>query len=200
MKNLVLVTLACCATAAARAYAAEPATGDSPAASVPATAADVESLRQQIQALTATVQTLQQQVKDQQTALEKNGSVTPPLPDNPEPQTAEASGSPVPATSPPPLFPTNDTSVVASAPPVNANGANTTAGAFPTTDGAVTTTSSSTFAGSSLTQPIQLTGGGNKNYMNISFDAMFAFAASSASNLDQIEVGKSPVKTPPKKI
>ena len=45
--------------------------------------------------------------------------------------------------------------------------------------------------GSSLTQPITIAGGGggNKNYMNISFDGMFALAASSARDLHHLEVG-----------
>src|SRR4029077_14429970 len=41
---------------------------------------------------------------------------------------------------------------------------------------------------SSLTQPITI-GGGGKNYMNISFDGMFALAGSTARDLDHIEVG-----------
>jgi hypothetical protein len=70
---------------------------------------------------------------------------------------------------------------------VNANGTS-----FPTTDDSVTTTPatvSSSDTGSSLTQPIPITGGGSKNYMNISFDSVFALAASSERHLDRIEVG-----------
>src|SRR5207244_3803219 len=48
-------------------------------------------------------------------------------------------------------------------------------------------TISSTGAGASLTQPISI--GGGKNYMNISFDGLFALAGSSARDLDHIEVG-----------
>src|SRR5438876_103864 len=40
----------------------------------------------------------------------------------------------------------------------------------------------------SLTQPITIAGGG-KNYMNISFDGMFALAGSTARDLSHIEVG-----------
>jgi hypothetical protein len=41
-----------------------------------------------------------------------------------------------------------------------------------------------------LTQPIPIIGGGNnKNYMNISFDGLFAAAASSERHLDHLEVG-----------
>jgi hypothetical protein len=183
MRKFVFVALACCAIATGTARGAEPATDSAPAGSTPASAADVEALRQQVQALTATVQTLQQQVKDQQAAVEKNNSTTPSLPENQETQSADASTPPAPATSPPPLFPTTDTAVVASAPSVNANG--TATGAFPTTDAAV----SSSDTGSSLTQPIPITGGGSKNYMNISFDSVFALAGSSARDLYNIEVG-----------
>jgi hypothetical protein len=121
--------------------------------------------------------------------MEKNNSTAPSLPESQETQSADVSTPPGPASSPPPLFPTTDSSVVASTPAVNANG--TATGAFPTTDAAVTTTStvSSSETTSSLTQPISLTGGGNKNYMNISFDSVFALAASSARDLYNVEVG-----------
>ena len=68
---------------------------------------------------------------------------------------------------------------------MNANGT-ATATAFPTTDASVTASGDS-----SLTQPITIAGGGggNKNYMNISFDGMFALAASSARDLHHLEVG-----------
>ena len=186
MKKIMFVALAWGALAIAGAKGAEPAA--SPAAPSPAaSAADVEALRQQVQSLTELVQTLQKQVKEQQAASEKNNSNPPALPQNPEPENA-AAPSPSPAASAPPLFPTTDNAVVASAPPpVNANGT-----LFPTTDESVTTTAatvSSTDTSSSLTQPISLTGGGNKNYMNISFDGMFALAASSERHLDRLEVG-----------
>ncbi|MEY2518530.1 MAG: hypothetical protein QOF24_289 [Verrucomicrobiota bacterium] len=179
MRKLIFVALACCAMAA---RAAEPG-----AEVPPASAADVEALRQQVQSLTELVKTLQQQVKDQQAAKEKNESAAPSLPQNPEPQTADTSSSPAPSASAPPLFPTTDNAVVTSAPPVNANGT-----LFATTDESVTTapaTVSSSGTGSSLTQPIPITGGGSRNFMNISFDGMFALAASSERHLDRLEVG-----------
>src|SRR5215470_7164704 len=82
----------------------------------PATAADVETLRQQVQSLTETVKALQQQVKDQQAALEKaNLTAESGLPPNPEPSPiAGAQTSSSPAASVSPRFPTEDTSVVAS--------------------------------------------------------------------------------------
>ena len=163
-----------------------------------ATAADVEALRQQVQSLTETVKGLQQQVKDQQAALE-NASLAGQsgLPQNPEPSPITgAENSPAPAGSTPPRFPTEDTSVVQSttapaASPGPGTSASPLSGGFPTTDTSVVTsapeTISSTGAGASLTQPITI--GGGRNYMNISFDGLFALAYSSARDLDHIEVG-----------
>ncbi len=196
MKKIILVTLAIFPVTVASAQEARPVSTSSPAPTVsrstPATAADVEALRQQVQSLTETVKTLQQQVKDQQAALEKaNLTGESGLPQNPEPSPiAAAENSPAPGASAPPRFPTEDTSVVSSttAPPVSGTPA---LGGFPTTDTSVVTsapeTISSTGAGASLTQPITI--GGGKNYMNISFDGLFALAYSSARDLDHIEVG-----------
>src|SRR5437868_6588547 len=167
----------------------------SPAPSTPATASDVTALRDQVQALTETVKQLQQQVKDQQTLLEKANLAGPPLP-QPELATSPAA-SPSPGENEP--FPTTDTSVVAAAPSPGGNANGTpAAGGFPTTDQSVVASTSTstgtaenppiTASTSSLTQPITI-GGGGKNYMNISFDGMFALAGSSARDLDHIEVG-----------
>jgi hypothetical protein len=182
MRNLIWVALAVGAAARLSAQTAEPPPVNSP----PATTAEVQALREEVKSLKEMVQTLQQQVKNQQ----PNNSAPPPLPENPEPQTAETASSPAPSpASAPPLFPTTDSAVVASAPPVNANGTSV----FPTTDESVTNTPatvSTSESGSSLTQPLPLLGGGNnKNYMNISFDSVFALAASSERHLDRLEVG-----------
>jgi hypothetical protein len=166
------------------------ALAQTPEPTASATASDVAALREQVQALTETVKQLQQQVKDQQAVLEKSNLSGPPLP-QPEVATSPAT-SPSPAGNEP--FPTPDTSVVAAAPSpgVNASGTST-AGAFPTTDDSVVAGASTaenppiTASTSSLTQPITI--GGGKNYMNISFDGMFALAGSSARDLDHIEVG-----------
>ena len=196
MKKFILVTLAIFPVVAVSAQEVAPVLTASPAPIVsnatPATAADVEALRQQVQSLTETVKTLQQQVKDQQAALEKaNLSGESGLPQNPEPSPiAAAENSPVPAASAASRFPTEDTSVVSSttAPAVSGTPA---PGSFPTTDTSVVTSTSETStitpAGSSLTAPITI--GGGKNYMNISFDGLFALAYSSARDLDHIEVG-----------
>jgi hypothetical protein len=165
-----------------------------PEASTPATSAEVQALREEVRSLKDLVQTLQQQVKDQQPATEKTTANPPALPENPETQTAQTASSPAPSpsASAPALFPTTDSAVVTSAAPsVNANGTTT----FPTTDESVTATTApapTTTAenNSSLTQPIPVLGGGNnKNYMNISFDSVFALAASSERHLDRLEVG-----------
>src|SRR5215467_14287538 len=107
----------------------------------PATAGDVEALRQQVQSLTETVKALQQQVKDQQAALQKaNLTGESGLPENPEPSPiAGTQQSPTPSGSAPPRFPTEDTSVVSSttAPPAPAASSNQLPGSFPTTDTSV---------------------------------------------------------------
>src|SRR6266576_2687913 len=196
MKKIMLFALAVLPVAAVSAQEAAPAASSSPAPTVsnatPATAADMEALREQVESLTETVKALQQQVKDQQAALEKaNLTGESGLPQNPEPSPiAGAEESPAPAGSAPPRFPTEDTSVVASAtaPAVSGTPA---PGGFPTTDTSVVTSTSETPpitpAGSSLTQPITI--GGGKNYMNISLDGLFALAYSSAADLHNIEVG-----------
>src|SRR6184192_2616206 len=196
MKKMILFALAVLPVAAVSAQEAAPAASSLPAPTVsnatPATAADVEALREQVQSLTETVKALQQQVKDQQAALEKaNLTGESGLPQNPEPSPiAGAEESPAPAGNAPPRFPTEDTSVVASAtaPAVSGTPA---PGGFPTTDTSVVTSTSETPpitpAGSSLTAPITI--GGGKNYMNISLDGLFALAYSSARDLNHIEVG-----------
>src|SRR5437667_4074170 len=202
MKKIILVVLAVLPVTAVSAQEAEAVASSSPAPTIskstPAAASDVEVLRQQVQSLTETVKALQQQVKDQQAVLEKANLVGETgLPANPEPSPiAGTESSPTPEASAPPRFPTEDTSVVASATaPTASPGPGVTAtppsGAFPTTDTSVVTsapeTISTTGAGASLTQPITI--GGGKNYMNISLDGLFALAYSSARDLHNIEVG-----------
>src|SRR5213592_1703354 len=202
MKKIILFALAVLPVAAVSAQEAAPAASSLPVPTVsnttPATAADVEALRQQVQSLTETVKALQQQVKDQQAALENaNLAGESGLPQNPEPSPITgAENSPAPAGSTPPRFPTEDTSVVTSttapaASPAPGASASPLSGGFPTTDTSVMTsapgTISSTGTGASLTQPITI--GGGRNYMNISFDGLFALAGSTARDLDHIEVG-----------
>jgi hypothetical protein len=148
-----------------------------------------------VQSLAETVKTLQQTVKDQQSTIERMNQENAPANAEPSP-IAGAAVPPArsPAASAAPQFPTEDTSVVATttAPAASPAGSIVPAGgAFPTTDTSVVTsapeTISSTGAGASLTQPITI--GGGRNYMNISFDGLFAVAYSSARDLDHIEVG-----------
>src|SRR5947209_6079398 len=202
MNKIVLLVLAVFPVTAVFSQQTTSPANSSPAPTVsnttPATAADVEALRQQVQSLTETVKALQQQVKDQQAALE-NANLTGEsgLPQNPEPSPITgAESSPVPAGSAAPRFPTEDTSVVQSttapaASPGPGASASPLSGGFPTTDTSVVTsapeTISSTGVGAPLTQPITI--GGGKNYMNISFDGLFALAGSTARNLSHIEVG-----------
>src|SRR5438477_1237234 len=171
------------------------------AASTPSSSPDMDELRQAVKALTDTVKTLQGQVKDQQTTIDRlnqqNGAATGFS--EPSPIAAAASPSASPAASAPTKFATEDASVVSSTanspptspgPGVNANGS--AVGNFPTSDTSVvssapTETISSTGAGASLTQPIGI--GSGKNYMNISFDGMFALAGSSARDVSNIERG-----------
>ena len=198
MKKIFLVSAAICQLASL--YAQETTPSPPASSSAPPTAADVEALRQQVQSLTEMVKSLQQQVKDQQAMIKGNSGGESTLPQNPETTPAPvAAGSPSPAPSAAPLFPTQDSAVVAGAPsagstsppPVTPDGTATgAAGSFPTTDSNVvasTETSSTTGIGSSLTAPITI--GGGKAYMNISLDAVFALAGSSANDLDRIEVG-----------
>src|SRR5215468_2822183 len=202
MNKIVLLVLAVFPVTTGFAQETTSPANSSPAPTVsnatPARAADVETLRQQVQSLTETVKALQQQVKDQQAALEKaNLTGESALPQNPEPSPiAGAENSPAPAMSAPSRFPTEDTSVVQSttapaAAPAPGASPSPLAGGFPTTDTSVVTsapeTISTTGAGASLTQPITI--GGGRNYMNISFDGLFALAYSSARDLDHIEVG-----------
>ncbi len=194
MKNLIALALAVLLVLDLRAQ--DPTTAPSPSS-------DVEALRQQVQALTESVKTLQQQLKDQQTTINRLNPSNNVSSESPEP-TPIAAASPSPSASARAAtskFATEDSSVVSStttsAPPaspttsgVNANG--TAVGGFPTTDTSVvssapTETISSTGAGGSLTQPIGI--GSGKNYMNISFDGMFALAGSSARDLEDIERG-----------
>src|SRR5437870_8814306 len=202
MNKIVLLVLAVFPVTAVFAQETTSTANSSPVPTVSnttqATAADVETLRQQVQSLTETVKALQQQVKDQQAALENaNLAGESGLPQNPEPSPITgAENSPAPAGSTAPRFPTEDTSVVQSttapaASPGPGASASPLPGGFPTTDTSVVTsapeTISSTGAGASLTQPITI--GGGRNYMNISFDGLFALAYSSARDLNHIEVG-----------
>src|ERR1043166_6353552 len=162
------------------------------ATSTPASAGEVEALRQQVQSLAETVKTLQQTVKDQQSTIERMNQENAPANAEPSP-IAGAAVSPAPsrAASAAPQVSTEDTSVVATTDaPATSPAAAASPGAFPITDTSVVTTtetSTMTTAPPPLTAPITI--GGGRNYMNISFDGLFALAYSSARHLDHIVVG-----------
>src|ERR1041385_4188052 len=126
MRKVIFVTVAIWPIAFALGQGLAPEASP-PSNSTPATASDVEALRQQVQALTETVKTLQQQVKDQQAALDKGNGSEGPAPENQAPATET---SPTPGEKATPQFPTEDASVVAStpasetknSPPVDENG------------------------------------------------------------------------------
>ncbi len=190
MKRFVWLFVFCSAVSVACAEDPAPV-----ATAAPASAADVEALRQQVQSLTEMVKTLQQQVKDQQASAAASGAPVEPaaLPANEK----IANATPSPAASTAPAFPTTDNSVVAStAPPpptvaAPAVAASTTQ--FPTTDSSVAAapeTTSSTGAGAALVAPMTLLGSSAHGaYMNISFDGQFSLAYSSDRDLDLLEVG-----------
>ena len=197
MKKILLMSAAMCQLASL--YAQEAAPSPPASSSAPPTAADVEALRQQVQSLTEAVKSLQQQVKDQQTMINNAKGGEPALPQSPETTPAPVAGnSPAATPTAAPLFPTEDSSVVAAAPgktpastapPITPDGT-AVSGSFPTTDSSVVPaadSSATASTASSLTGPITI--GGGKAYMNISLDAMFALAYSSASDLDHVEVG-----------
>lgn len=171
---------------------------NAPSPSPVATSSEVQELREEVKELKETVKALQQQVESQQGLLEKanitanetqneiaplpspspKGNLPEPFPTTDNSVVANAAGSASPATAPAAAagsFPTTDESVVASA---------STATTSAVAESAATTTTTTT----SATQPITLLGGG-KNYMNISFDGMFALAYSSARDLAHVEVG-----------
>ncbi len=128
---------------------------------------------------------LKKQVTDQQVTiagLQKDAAPpAPPAQAAPPPPTLPEGKTP-PGNAP--LFPTTDDAVVApSTPPAQAApSAPGTASAIPTADNSVLS------LGNLGTGPITLAGGG-KSYLNISFDAILAVAASTAHDLSSIEVG-----------
>ena len=134
--------------------------------------------QQELDALKARLQAQQKVIDDFQKTV---ASTAPPLP-------AKAQENPPGAPSPKtlePLFPTTDSSVLVSGvPPPSPGGPSAASSAFPTTDASVTAAPGM----SPLTSPITLAGGG-KNYLNISFDGMFAGAISTEKHLDRLEVG-----------
>src|SRR5262249_35034404 len=115
MKKTIFVVLVVLSATIQSAQVATPGASSSPAPTAPtvsnatpATAADVEALREQVQSLTETVKALQQQLKDQAAAFEKAKiPAESGPPENPQPSPiAGAENSPGPAPSRPSRFPT----------------------------------------------------------------------------------------------
>ena len=126
------------------------------------------------------IDALKKQATDQQAViadLKKNPALPAQAASAATPPALPAGKSPTADT---PLFPTTDDSVVVPTGPI----------ALPAPGGAtgIPTTDSSVLSLGNLGGPITLAGGG-KSYLNISFDAMFAAAASSAHDLGSLEVG-----------
>jgi hypothetical protein len=151
--------------------------------------ADIQLLQKQMLEMQASIQQMQAQHQQELDALkaqisaqqkvidELQKTAAPPMP-------SKEGIPPIPGDVTPPLFPTTDDSVVAPTPAPPAT-------AFPTTDASVVSGEArpaATSAPPALTGPITIAGGG-KNYMNISFDGMFALAFSTEKELDQLEVG-----------
>ena len=140
----------------------------------------------------AELDALKKQVADQQAVIDsmKQGAPVLPAP------SAPADGKPAPTDSPP-AFPTADPLLVPDSagvlPPANqAAGAPAPAGnLFPTTDPSVVTNSPAAGPSSGLLPSPGPAGGGaaKGSYLNISFDAVLAAAASSDPNLSSLEVG-----------
>jgi hypothetical protein len=154
--------------------------------------------QQEISDLKAQLQNQQKLIED----LQKNATAAPapPMPANPEAPTLPATNPPganPPAANAPAgnLFPTDDSSVVATTAPTSpASATPGTSGTttFPTTDASVTTSGGEATGAatdtSALTKPITLLGGG-KSYLNISLGSIFVGAFSTEKHLDQLEVG-----------
>lgn len=187
---------------------------ESPAA--PKQPNDFESLRKQVLEMQGNMQQLQAQheqeiaelkaqVESQRKLIEDlqkaPPTAAPPLPAS-TPSTAPTGDAGTAETKPAveseTLFPTTDSSVVAtsstSQPGVASTVSNSSSAAsspaFQTTDASVVSTTpvESGTSAPSLTAPITLAGGG-KSYLNLSLDGIFVGALSTERDLDRLEVG-----------
>ncbi|MEO6785982.1 MAG: hypothetical protein ABI318_07600, partial [Chthoniobacteraceae bacterium] len=159
------------------------------------------SVQQQLNALQQMVREMQTRHQQELDALKKEiadqHATIEDLKKNPAPTTAPTLAAAAAATPPAlptersspagtPLFPTTDDSVVVQTTPAPqiAPATSSPGGAplIPTTDSSVLS------LGNLGTGPITLAGGG-KTYLNVSFDAVLAGAASTAHDLSSIEVG-----------
>jgi hypothetical protein len=153
---------------------------------------DLELVKKQMLEMQQSIQQMQTQHQSEIDALKKQIAGQQVLIDSLQKSSTASAMPPLPAgketakqaQQSPQLFPTTDESLVPSqAPTVPTGAAAPGAATFPTTDASVVT------AGPAMgTAPITIAGGG-KSYLNISFDGVYTAAASTASDLDQIEVG-----------
>lgn len=187
--------------------AARPAFGQATVVA-PTQAADVESLKRQMQEMQAALRQMQIQHRKEVSALKSevenlHGVIDELRKNVATGGTGTAPAAPVKAAAPSkasapaaaqkqvaggePVFPTTDESVAL---PTQSAGATATAvaPAIPTTDAAVTAPPGSSVPGWLRGQPLTIAGGA-KTFLNISFLAQFAAAASSERHLDQLEVG-----------
>ncbi len=136
---------------------------------------EMDALKKEIADQHATIETLQKNPAPPAQTAPPPAAASPPSPTLP-------AGKAPPAETP--LIPTTDDSVVVPSTPLApaAPAGPGTATAIPTTDNSVLS------LGNLGTGPITLAGGG-KSYLNISFDAVLAGAASTAHDLSSIEVG-----------
>lgn len=159
----------------------------------------LEALRKQVLEMQGGIQRMQTQHDEEIGALKAKLEAQQKIIDDLQKKTSpglaplpEKPGENAPPPSSSPLFPTTDPAVVATPGPVPGAAAATLE--FPTTDASVVGSSAQPApAPGALTAPIPLigggSGGGGKSYLNISFDAVFVGAFSSASDLDRLEVG-----------
>jgi hypothetical protein len=166
--------------------------------SAPKQDADIALLKKQMLETQAAMQQMQAQHKEEIDALKAQIETQQKLIEDLQKVSATAAAPALPAKAPAAaapgemLFPTTDTSVVATTTPA-APGTQPAGPAptVPTSDASVTTSpeaAMTTTTATGLTAPITLAGGG-KNYLNLSFDGMFALAFSTARELDRLEVG-----------
>ncbi len=140
----------------------------------------------------AELDALKKQIADQQTVIDSMKPASPDSPAQPPPTPSKAA---TPDLSP--AFPTTDPSLVPEAKVVPPPGkqppsAPATAGAaFPTTDPSIVTDGPASGPSAGLLPSPGLLGGGaaKGSYLNISFDAVIAGAASTDPNLSSLEVG-----------
>lgn len=173
----------------ARTLAQEPA-------NAPKTQTDIQLLQKQMIEMQASIQQIQAQhqqeiaalkaqIENQQKALDEfqkgATALMPALPAGPAPP-ASPTGAPAVSPTGPSLFPTTDSSVVSTSPQTSAASLATAPDAIPTIDTSVV--SGPTLGG----PPITLAGGG-KTYLNVSLDVLINAAASTARDLEIIEVG-----------